>query len=190
MSRNKNTGRGFSRGHWTALGLILVAFATGLPVAWTSYEPGHTRPSYADASVAALSVDADTTWSVGQLRENGLRIIPSGRSDAGDVLDPDQFSDPQVRHAYWIATQIPETLNQLYCWCGCENRGVHRSNLGCFEDLMGVNCDVCQGTAEIAYDMVRKGITDPGEIQAAVDRKWAPPGADMLEQSAGDMRSM
>ncbi len=90
------------------------------------------------------------------------------------------FRDPEhtgkTRHAYWIATQIPEVMNQLYCWCGCENRGVHRSALGCFEDRMGENCDVCQGTAEIAYEMIQKGVTDAGKIQAAVDAKWAPKG--------------
>lgn len=113
-------------------------------------------------------------WKVGMLRANGLRIIPSGRSDASHVLNPAQFSRPEVKHAYWIATQIPATLNQLYCWCGCENRGEHRSNLQCFEDQMAVNCEVCRGTAEIAYSMVQKGITDAGKIQAAVDAKWAP----------------
>ena len=125
-------------------------------------------------------------WEVGELREDGLRIVPSGRSDAGAVLDPEQFPDRPVRHAYWIATQIPETLNQLYCWCGCENRGVHRSNLQCFEDLMAVNCDVCRGTAEIAHRMVQeKGITDPGRIQLAVDRVWAPKGTELWEPREG-----
>lgn len=121
-------------------------------------------------------------WQVGELREDGLRIVPSGRSDAGAVLDPEQFPDGPVRHAYWVATQIPETLNQLYCWCGCENRGVHRSNLQCFEDLMSVNCDVCRGTAEIAYRMVKeRGITHAGRIQRAVDERWAPPGTELWE---------
>jgi hypothetical protein len=110
------------------------------------------------------------------LRPDGLRIIPSGRSDASHVLNPEQFSDPETRHAYWVATQIPATLNKLYCWCGCENTGEHRSNLQCFEDRMAITCAVCRGTAAIAYDMTRKGITDAGRIQAAVDAKWAPKG--------------
>lgn len=115
----------------------------------------------------------------------GLRIIPSGRSDAAVVLEPARFTDVETRHAYWVATQIPAVLNQLYCWCGCENRGVHRSNLQCFEDEMGVSCDVCQGTAEIAYEMVQRGITNAGKIQAAVDAKWAPLAHPDL-RTAGD----
>lgn len=125
-------------------------------------------------------------WEVGELREDGLRIAPSGRSDAGAVLSPDRFPEGPVRNAYWIATQIPETLNQLYCWCGCEDRGVHRSNLGCFEDRMAVNCDVCRGTAEIAHRMVtEEGITDPGRIQLAVDRAWGPEGAELWDPPEG-----
>ncbi len=115
---------------------------------------------------------AGGSWSVGQLRPDGLRIVVTGRSDAGHVLDPNEFARADVRHAYWVATQIPALLNQLYCWCGCENRGVHRSNLQCFEDTMGADCDVCVGTAEIAYRMSQQGITDAAKIQAAVDAEW------------------
>jgi hypothetical protein len=138
--------------------LILPVFSRPIPVAQADQTTGLR----------------DTGWKVGMLRANGLRIIPSGRSDASHVLNPQQFSQPAVRDAYWIATQIPATLNQLYCWCGCENRGEHRSNLQCFEDQMAVNCEVCRGTAEIAYSMVQKGVTDAAKIQAAVDAKWAP----------------
>jgi Protein of unknown function with PCYCGC motif len=125
---------------------------------------------------AALPGTPNIPWRIGMLRDNGLRIVPTGRTDASHVLNPEQFSDAATRHAYWVATQIPATLNQLYCWCGCENRGEHRSNLQCFEDQMAVTCPVCQGTAEIAYQMTRQGIKDPGKIQAAVDAKWAPKG--------------
>ncbi|MFM0480579.1 PCYCGC motif-containing lipoprotein [Paraburkholderia strydomiana] len=121
-------------------------------------------------------VHSETAWHVGMLRPDGLRIIPSGRSDASHVLNPNQFADRDVRHSYWVATQIPATLNKLYCWCGCENRGIHRSNLQCFEDQMAVTCAVCQGTAEIAWRMTQAGVQDAGKIQAAVDAKWAPKG--------------
>ncbi|MBW3554868.1 MAG: PCYCGC domain-containing protein [Gemmatimonadetes bacterium] len=171
----KQTGDGFTRKDVVRLGAVLLAIGAGVLLAWLSHD-GHPTGESRHAGAMAFAATADTTWTVGQLRHNGLRIIPSGSSDASAVLYPDQFGG-QTRQAYWIATQIPEVLNQLYCWCGCENRGVHRSNLGCFEDSMGVSCDVCQGTAMIAYDMVQKGITDTGEIQAAVDAEWAPDGA-------------
>ncbi len=115
-----------------------------------------------------------STWTVGMLRPDGLRLIVSGRNDAADVLAPEQFSRPAVRQGYQIATRIPEVLNKLYCWCGCENRGVHRSNLQCFEDKMAQDCPVCLGTAEMAYDLTNKGVTDAATIQAAVDARWAP----------------
>ena len=125
-----------------------------------------------DLSEDAGFVEAD--WSVGKLRPNGLRIIPTGCSDASHVLNSIQFTDPEVSRAYAITEEIPELLNQLYCWCGCENRGIHRSNLACFEDEMSVNCAVCRGTAEIAYAMTQQGVIDAGRIQAAVDERWAP----------------
>lgn len=106
---------------------------------------------------------------VGERRASGLRLTPHGRQDASHVMPPTVFADSATRHAYSVATQIPGVLNQLYCWCRCENSGHHRSNLQCFEDRMGEDCDVCQGTAEIAYRMVQQGVRNPAQIQAAVD---------------------
>lgn len=132
----------------------------------------------AEASAQDAGAQSNTktdSWTVGDLRPNGLRIKPSGRTDASAVLDPQQFSSSEVRRAYRTAKKNPAVLNKLYCWCGCEDRGVHRSNLACFEDTMAARCAVCRGTAEIAHRMVQKGITDAGEIQAAIDKEWGPP---------------
>lgn len=155
------------------LWLVPVGLATGVTsVLYEIFSSPRPRAS----ALALNPAMATATWRVGMLRPDGLRIIPSGPNDASHVLNPDQFSDAETRHSYWVATQIPATLNQLYCWCGCENTGEHRSNLQCFEDRMAVTCAVCRGTAEIAYDMTRKGVTDAGKIQAVVDAKWAPKG--------------
>lgn len=143
-------------------------------------EPATTTTAAAEEQLpgASFPMSDASGWTVGELRPDGLRIVPTPPHDASRVLDPEQFAgQPVVQNAYWIATQIPEVLNQLYCWCGCENRGQHRSNLACFEDGMSVWCEVCRGTAEIAYDMVQNGVTDAARIQAAVDEKWAPPTA-------------
>lgn len=160
--------------------ILLIALVVGVPVTLVLGPQSlvwHNETRVAVQKVdAAGSVHQSSAWHVGMLRPDGLRIIPGGRSDASHVLNPNQFSDKDVRHAYWVATQIPATLNNLYCWCGCENRGIHRSNLQCFEDQMAVTCAVCQGTAEIAMQMTQAGVQDAGEIQAAVDAKWAPKG--------------
>lgn len=173
MSRKGRRKSCFTRGDGRALVLMLIAVGAGVGLAWMSHRAG--RPAAAAVPRVGDPPSTVAGWSVGELRPDGLRIVPSGRNDAADVLDPDRFHRPEVRQAYRIATEIPETLNQLYCWCGCENRGVHRSNLGCFEDKMGVNCDVCRGTAEIAWQMTRQGVWHAAAIQAAVDDRWAPP---------------
>jgi hypothetical protein len=148
----------------TLVGVMLLAV-------WSNPVRQVSQPA---ASAQRPQASAESTWSVGMLRPDGLRIVVTGREDASKVLDPQRFSRPEVRRGYWIATQIPALLNKLYCWCGGENRGVHRSNLQCFEDEMATDCPVCLGTAEIAYQMDRKGITDAAKIQAAVDVRWRP----------------
>lgn len=150
---------------------LLVMIGVVLLVVWL--RPVQPAPQSA-ADTQRAQASADPEWSVGMLRPDGLRIVVSGREDASHVLDPQRFSRPEVRHGYWIATQIPALLNKLYCWCGCENRGIHRSNLQCFEDEMAMDCPVCLGTAEMAYEMSQKGITDAAKIQAAVDVRWRP----------------
>lgn len=104
----------------------------------------------------------------GDLNAQGLRLTPSGRSDASHVVAPERFPHPRVSAAYRTAREIPETLNQLYCWCGCIERGM-RSALECFESDHGAACEVCLQTARIAGESVRRGVRDAGEIQRAVD---------------------
>ena len=161
---------------WHLLFLFALVIAIPTVLVW--------GPSFVHRLTGSTAVAINTSnpiqqipgWRVGMLLPDGLRIMPTGRNDASHVLAPKQFHDRAVQHAYWVATQIPATLNKLYCWCGCENRGEHRSNLQCFEDQMAMSCPVCQGTAEIAYRVMQAGIQDAGKIQAAVDAKWAPKG--------------
>ncbi|MFZ5506625.1 MAG: PCYCGC motif-containing (lipo)protein [Pseudomonadota bacterium] len=150
---------------------LLVMIGVVLLVVWL--RPVQPASQSAEDTPRAQA-PADPKWTVGMLRPDGLRIVVTGREDNSQVLDPQRFSRPEVRRGYWIATQIPALLNKLYCWCGCENRGIHRSNLQCFEDEMAMDCPVCLGTAEMAYQMSQKGITDAATIQAAVDVRWRP----------------
>lgn len=57
--------------------------------------------------------------------------VPGG--ERRPTLSPALFGGVVAR-AYQIAREIPEVLDELYCYCFCiENHG-HRSNLSCFVD--------------------------------------------------------
>lgn len=152
------------------IGVLALACALVLTI-WLVPVP---KGAYTDGTARSAAPTDGSGWTVGMLRPDGLRIVVSGSDDASKVLEAEQFSRSEVRNGYRIAKWIPAVLNKLYCWCGCENRGEHRSNLQCFEDGMAEDCEVCLGTAEIAYDMTRKGVTDAAQIQAAVDVHWGP----------------
>lgn len=165
MPKKRSKARSLTR-VFIILALVL-AVAGGLATSYTGHTPDPPEPQQID--------DGRSAPLLGELRPNGLRLVSTGRSDASVVLAREQFTG-RVRHAYGIATEIPEVLNQLYCWCGCIDRGEHRSSLQCFEDLMGVTCEVCQRTAEIAYAMSQDG-SDAAHIQASVDAELAPPSS-------------
>ncbi len=95
------------------------------------------------------------------VRANGLRVSGAGRSDASQVLDPDQFANRRVHAAYAIARTIPATLNQLYCWCHCERTLGMRSLLECFESMHAASCDLCLAQAEIAWHLTQRASPTP-----------------------------
>jgi hypothetical protein len=130
------------------------------------------------ASVLALVAVISTTVGRKGRPTNGHAPVvePTGRSDASFVLDPARFADSREREAYAAARQVPAMLNQLYCWCGCEEnpRTHHRALLECFESEHGSGCDICMGEAMIAKSLVEQGVTDVRRIQDQIDVSVAP----------------
>lgn len=43
----------------------------------------------------------------------------------------------QTARAYQVASEIPEVLDQLYCYCECDKHMGHKSLLSCFADSHG-----------------------------------------------------
>jgi hypothetical protein len=43
----------------------------------------------------------------------------------------------QTARAYQVAQEIPEVLDQLYCYCECDKHMGHKSLLSCFADSHG-----------------------------------------------------
>ena len=53
--------------------------------------------------------------------------------EKGTPLSPSLFVR-QIARAYQVAQEIPEILDQLYCYCECDKHLGHHSLLSCFVD--------------------------------------------------------
>ena len=75
--------------------------------------------------------------SVSQALRDHLVLPASPRKPRPATLDPDSFTDPDVRVAYQAAKDTPEPLEHVACYCGCFGNSGHRNNLDCFHDDHG-----------------------------------------------------
>jgi len=73
-----------------------------------------------------------------------------------NTLPPELFTG-NIRLAYQVAKDIPETLAQLPCYCHCDRSHGHKSLHSCFESEHGENCGICIGEALMAYNLQKQG---------------------------------
>lgn len=98
---------------WT-LGAIAAPVAAGLVLAWRAQAPLEIPPG-------------DVALSPG-------KAAPAlARRETRPTLDPALFVG-KVALAHRVAREIPDTLDQLYCYCGCDKQLGHRSLLSCYTD--------------------------------------------------------
>jgi len=57
----------------------------------------------------------------------------AARRETRPTLDPAQFVG-KAAAAHRVAREIPEVLDQLYCYCGCDKHEGHKSLLSCYTD--------------------------------------------------------
>jgi len=55
------------------------------------------------------------------------------RRETRPTLDPALFVG-KARLAHQVAREIPDTLDQLYCYCECDKHMGHKSLLSCYTD--------------------------------------------------------
>lgn len=72
------------------------------------------------------------------LMRNHLALPASPRNPRPVTLDPNNYTEPEVRAAYQAARDVPEVLEQMACYCGCYKEAGHRNNLDCYHDKHGV----------------------------------------------------
>ena len=92
------------------------------------------------------------------------------RRETKNTLSPAQFVG-KTAIAYQLAPEIPDVLDQLYCYCYCDKSIGHLSLLSCYTDTHAANCGVCQNEAFDAAAMLKKGSSLP-EIKRYIDQKY------------------
>jgi hypothetical protein len=101
-----------------------------------------------------------------------------GASLASTILDPDQFDDPIVRSVYAKAKEVPDRLDQLYCYCHCSKNEMlkHKSLLSCFQSDHASTCQICMREAVQAWSDQQKGL-DIEATKKAIDMIYGDGGA-------------
>ena len=87
--------------------------------------------------------------------------VPAYQSSAQSLatlaptMRPEVF-EGNVRRAYQVALEIPQTLAQLPCYCHCDRSQGHKSLHSCFIDEHGANCGICMNEAFVAYRLEKQ----------------------------------
>ena len=61
------------------------------------------------------------------------RVQTVARRETRPTLDPALFVG-KAKLSHQIAREIPDTLDQLYCYCQCDKHVGHKSLLSCYTD--------------------------------------------------------
>lgn len=91
------------------------------------------------------------------------------------TLDPTQFTG-KISQAYQVAREIPQVLDQIYCYCECQENYGHKSLLSCYVDLHAVGCDVCLDEALLASSYNNKEGYSIAEIREKLDQRYGKRG--------------
>ena len=101
---------GAGRYVWAAL-LAALALSAGAALVWRGEAPP-TAPTMSSSPAAGPAV---------------------GRRETRPTLDPAQFVG-KAAAAHRVAREIPDVLDRLYCYCGCDKHQGHKSLLSCYTD--------------------------------------------------------
>lgn len=85
------------------------------------------------------------------------------------------FMGLDVEAGYRAAAEIPDVLDQLFCYCFCENphhSPSHKSLRSCFTDLHASQCVVCLKEVLRARELVRQGVPLP-QIEQTIDAEFS-----------------
>lgn len=84
------------------------------------------------------------------------------------TLSPEKFSGADVKKAYQIAREIPETLAQLPCFCYCDRAFGHKSLHSCYETDHSAGCSTCTDEALLAYQLQKEDGLSPAQVREKI----------------------
>ena len=102
---------GAARYRWPVLLVVAASLSLGVALLWRG-----------EAPPAAPAVSSPA----------GAAPIPA-RRETRPTLDPARFVG-RAAAAHRVAREIPDVLDQLYCYCGCDKHQGHKSLLSCYTD--------------------------------------------------------
>lgn len=70
---------------------------------------------------------------VSELKSNKESATPYNRKETRPTLLPAMFVGKSAR-AYQVAQEIPDVLDQLYCYCYCDREHGHKTLLTCYTE--------------------------------------------------------
>jgi hypothetical protein len=153
------------------LALMMVGVASVVVMLWPREQQKHTTP----ASGIAGQRSQTETQTVNHNHESTARV-PAHYEAAPPLytlrgtLAPEVFTG-NVRLAYQVAKDIPQTLAQMPCYCHCDMSKGHKSLHSCFEDEHGTTCGICIGEALMAYNLQRQNF-NPTQIRERIVKAY------------------
>lgn len=99
-----------------------------------------------------------------------------------------QNAAPEVQAAYQFASDHPEILKQIPCYCGCAKGLGHKHNLACYITAFkpdgsvaqfsdhAVYCTICLDITQVVMKMVGEGKAVP-EIHQTIDTRYGHTGS-------------
>jgi hypothetical protein len=100
-----------ARYRWPVLLAVTASLSLGVALLWRGEAPPAAQAVSSPAGAAPIRARLETR----------------------PTLDPARFVG-RAAAAHRVAREIPDVLDQLYCYCGCDKHQGHKSLLSCYTD--------------------------------------------------------
>ena len=98
-----------------------------------------TRLWWVAVLLVAVALGGWLGWPVSRGPSSGSAppaVASAARRESRPTLEPALFVG-KARVAYGVAREIPDVLDRLYCYCGCDRSVGHKTLLSCYTDNHG-----------------------------------------------------